>query len=84
MDNSFLEQHIYEETMITLYEQQRPSVLFKPDLKLDGDKYSVLYGSNIMEGIAGFGDSADEAMRDFDRNWRCKYPKLNQSVKKGI
>ena len=43
----------------------RPSVLFRPDVAIDGNKYSVLYGSNLMEGCAGFGDTLAEAMADF-------------------
>lgn len=69
MDNSFYESRIYEETMASLHEQQRPSMLLKPKLFLDGTQYCVLYGDNLMTGVAGFGDTADAAMRDFDKNW---------------
>ena len=54
------------------YQYERPSVLFRPALSIDGNKYCALYGSNLMDGCAGFGDTADEAMRDFDRNWVAK------------
>ena len=50
-------------------EQQRPSVLFRPALTLDGNKYCALFGDNLMQGCAGFGDTAAEAMDDFDKNW---------------
>ena len=50
----------------------RPSVLFRPALSMDGNQHCALYGSNLQEGIAGFGDSAEEAMRDFDKNWARK------------
>ncbi len=50
----------------------RPSVLFRPDVAIDGNKYSVLYGTNLMEGCAGHGDSLAEAMADFDKNWHRK------------
>lgn len=53
----------------TLSEQQRPSVLFRPTLLIDGDKWCALYGSDLQEGVAGFGDSPDDAMRDFDSSW---------------
>ena len=53
-------------------DMQRPSVLFRPDVAIDGKKYSVLYGTNLMEGCAGFGDSLAEAMADFDKNWHSK------------
>lgn len=68
-DTSFYDSRIYEERMRTEYELQRPSVLFRPVLTRDGDKFCVLYGQNLMDGCAGFGDTVDAAMRDFDNNW---------------
>lgn len=35
----------------------------------DGDQWCVLYGSNLQEGISGFGDTPDAAMENFDLNW---------------
>ena len=54
------------------FEQQRPSVLFKPSIKVDGSQWCALYGDNLIEGVAGFGDSPADAMRDFDANWTAK------------
>ena len=51
------------------YERTRPSVLFRPALTIDGNMYCALYGADLMDGVAGFGDTADAAMRDFDKNW---------------
>lgn len=34
-------------------------------ISLDGNKWLVLSGSNLQEGIAGFGDSVLEALRNF-------------------
>ena len=42
-------------------EQMRPSVLFRPSLSLDGDKWCALYGDNLQIGVSGFGSSPDEA-----------------------
>lgn len=50
--------------------RQRPSVLFRPKLFQYNDGYCALYGENIQEGCAGFGDTPKEAMRDFDDKWR--------------
>ncbi len=47
----------------------RPCVLMRPSIGRDGNKWSVLYGDNIMDGVCGFGDTPEEAMRDFDSNW---------------
>lgn len=54
------------------YEQQRPSVLMRPAVKVDGDQWCALYGDNLQDGVAGFGDSPDAAMRDFDKAWTAR------------
>ncbi len=46
-----------------------PHVLMRPSLMPDGDKWSALYGDNIMQGVVGYGDTPEEAMADFDKNW---------------
>lgn len=48
----------------------RPSVMFRPNLSVDGNQYCALYGENLHEGCAGFGNTAADAMADFDKNWR--------------
>lgn len=52
-------------------ELTRPSVLFQFMLKisLDGNMYCVLYGEDLMAGVAGFGATMEDAHRDFDKNW---------------
>lgn len=52
--------------------QTKPSVLFKPRIFIDGDKWCALYGENIQDGVAGFGDSPEEAMGNFDDEWKAK------------
>ena len=54
------------------FEQQRPSVLFRPQISKDGNQWCALYGDDLQNGVAGFGDSPDLAMRDFDKNWSTK------------
>lgn len=54
-------------------EMIRPSVLYKPTISLDGNQYCALYGGDLMSGIAGFGESPEEAMRSFDKAWIEKY-----------
>lgn len=49
-----------------------PHVIAQPDVYLDGDKWCALYGTNVQDGIAGFGDSVEAAMKDFDNNWKSK------------
>lgn len=49
-----------------------PSVLYRPRLFIDGNQWCALYGENLQDGVAGFGDSPAEAMLEFDRNWNKK------------
>ena len=51
------------------YEQMRPSVVFKPALSRDGDMWCALFGDNLQEGVAGFGESPAKAMWAFDTAW---------------
>ena len=51
-------------------EMCRPSVLYRPRLSIDGDQYCALYGENLQDGVAGFGQTPAEAMSQFDIAWR--------------
>ena len=51
---------------------QRPSVLYKPRLFIDGDQWCAMYGTTIQGCVTGFGDSPAEAMSDFDDNFTEK------------
>ncbi len=54
--------------------QEAPSVLYKPKIYIDGSQWCVLYGDDIQNGIAGFGDSPQKAMHDFDDNFSKSLP----------
>jgi hypothetical protein len=47
----------------------RPSVLYRPSLAPDGTMWCALYGENLAEGVAGFGETPADAMRAFDEAW---------------
>jgi len=47
-------------------EQRRPFTILKPRMFPDGDKWCALYGENLQEGIAGFGDTPEKAAMQFD------------------
>jgi hypothetical protein len=61
---------VQQDFSIAAAEMQRPSVLYRPSIGMDGNKWCALYGDDLMHGIAGFGDTPAEAMTDFDKNWR--------------
>lgn len=72
LDGSYAIEGIAQEFRLAAYETQRPSVLFRPNLTVDGNQWCALYGADLVQGVAGFGDTPGEAMRDFDRNWEAK------------
>jgi hypothetical protein len=40
--------------------------VLRPKLFIEGNQWCALYGENIQDGVAGFGDSAAHALEDFD------------------
>lgn len=69
LDISFAVEQVRSDISYHLSCAARPSVLFRPRLFLDGSQYCALYGEDIMAGCAGFGDTASDAMANFDKNW---------------
>ena len=55
------------------HELMRPFRLMQTRISLDGNQWCILFGENLQDGVAGFGDSPDEASRAFDKAW---YEKL--------
>jgi hypothetical protein len=49
-----------------------PSAVWKPKIFIDGNQWCALYGENLQDGVAGFGDSPSLAMFDFDKAWHKK------------
>ena len=46
-----------------------PSVLYRPTLMKDGDKWLAIYG-DLPTGCVGSGDTPEAAMDDFNLAWR--------------
>ena len=53
-------------------QHERPSVLYKPRIFVDGNQWCALYGDDLQDGVAGFGDSPEDAMWNFDKAWRAR------------
>lgn len=49
--------------------QSLPSVLYRPKLYIDGNQWCALYGENLQDGIAGFGDTPAKAVMNFNKAW---------------
>lgn len=58
---------IAQEFGIAAEEMRRPSVLFRPALSKDGDQWCFLFGSDLQNGVAGFGETPALAAIDFDK-----------------
>lgn len=50
----------------------RPSVLYRPRIFINGGMWCALYGENVQDGVAGFGNSPEAAMANFDAAWTAK------------
>jgi hypothetical protein len=50
-------------------ELTRPFMILMPKIFMDGNKWCALYGENIQDGVAGFGDTPEMASKDFDKSW---------------
>lgn len=46
--------------------------LLKPAISIDGNQWCVLYGDNLQDGVAGFGDTPYLAVLDFTK--ACNRP----------
>lgn len=69
-DLSWQKQHLQQEIYVVSEQMQRPSVLMRPRVYIDGNMWCALYGDDLQNGVAGFGLSPADAMADFDKNWR--------------
>ena len=64
--------HIHACAADAANEMMRPSAVYRPAIYIDGNDWCALYGENIQDGVAGFGDSPAEAMAAFDTAWAKK------------
>jgi hypothetical protein len=58
---------------------QRWSFMLRPRLSIDGNQWCALYGENLQDGVAGFGDSPEAAYDAFDKAWVAKLPTANKT-----
>lgn len=79
----------YEQTMrhsIVTLEYERaialntPFYLIRPRLFLDGTMWCALYGDNLQQGIAGFGETPEMAVRAFNDAWKESTAKTGDCV----
>ena len=60
---------VAQDFSIAAMEMQRPFVLLKPRMFMDGNQWCALYGEDLQSGVAGFGKSPYLAAQEFDAEW---------------
>ena len=72
-ESAFVRMHMMESMQTVENEMTRPSVLFRPQVIADGDMWCAIYKSvetdDLQTGVAAFGATPDEAVRNFDTAW---------------
>ena len=58
-----------EEEFKVVLEKKRPFMLLRPKIFCDGNQWCALYGDDIQSGVCGFGDTPENAARQFDVEW---------------
>lgn len=73
-----VQQELCYSAAVVKEQMTRPSVLFRPDVYPDGDKWCALLGTDLQTGVCGFGDSPNEACIAFDKAWveKTTFPKM--------
>lgn len=67
MSDWSLQQSILQEQINMVGEAwQLPSVLYRPKVFRDGDRWCCLYGENLQAGVSAFGKTPHEAVNNFD------------------
>lgn len=72
VDAGWAIEHVKAEFCAAAVAMQEACAIYRPSLSIDGNQWCALYGNNIQDGVAGFGDSPALAMQDFNRNWHAK------------
>lgn len=66
--------YVHEAQMNLLVERQeyQKFEMLRPKVSIDGNKWCVLYGENLQDGVAGFGDTLYLAILDFNTAFQTK------------
>ena len=51
------------------YEGMNLVAILNPRIFINGKKWCVLYGKDLQDGIAGFGETPRKAVLDFNKAW---------------
>lgn len=70
--------YTHQSKMNVLVEQEEYNLfaLLQPKVSIDGDQWCVLYGENLQDGVAGFGDTVYKAILNFNKNFHKPIERL--------
>ncbi len=57
------------ECYAAMCELHTPAAIYRPRLFPDGNQWCALYGTDLQQGVAGFGNTPAEAMQAFNKAW---------------
>lgn len=64
-----LERDQLERNVLIERQEYNLTSLLQPKIYKDGDKWCCLWGLDVQDGVAGFGDTPYLAMLDFNKSW---------------
>jgi len=65
-------QHQMNIELLETEQQYKRFAMLKPKVYKDGNQWCVLYGENLQDGVAGFGDTPHLAVIDWENNWNAQ------------
>jgi hypothetical protein len=66
------QQHEAKMSLLITEQEYQLFAMLKPELKVDGKQWCVLYGNDLQDGIAGFGDTPYLAIIDWNKQFHSK------------
>ena len=54
------------------WDHATPAAIYRPRIFMDGNQWCALYGDDLQDGVAGFGDSPYLACHAFNVAWETK------------
>lgn len=67
--NNLTYEHQSKMNALVEAEELNKFALLKPKISIDGNQWCCLYGDNIQDGIAGFGDTPMKAIYDWNKQF---------------
>ena len=69
--------YVHQSNMNVCIEREEINLfsMLKPKVSIDGNQWCVLYGENLQDGVAGFGDTLMKAIYNFNKSFHLPITK---------